>query len=62
MLAADQALELLAQLEQSAGRRSSAVMAALRRPSRDLAREFSRALERAITADQARWRLRPRGL
>ncbi|MBR0871425.1 DNA mismatch repair protein MutS [Bradyrhizobium tropiciagri] len=43
LLAADQALELLAQLD-SPPAEVAAVMAALRRPSRDLAQEFSRAL------------------
>ncbi|WP_338694532.1 DNA mismatch repair protein MutS [Bradyrhizobium sp. 26S5] len=47
ILAADQALELLAQLANPPAE-VSAVMAALQRPSRDLAREFSRALSEQL--------------
>ncbi|MGY3441189.1 MULTISPECIES: DNA mismatch repair protein MutS [unclassified Bradyrhizobium] len=47
ILAADQALELLAQLSDPPAE-VSAVMAALQRPSRDLAREFSRALSEQL--------------
>lgn len=47
LLAADQALELLA-LTDSPPAEVAAVMAALRRPSRDLAREFSRALSEQL--------------
>ncbi|MBR0692188.1 DNA mismatch repair protein MutS [Bradyrhizobium lablabi] len=47
ILAADQALDLLAQLE-SPPAEVMAVMAALRRPSRDLAREFARALSEQL--------------
>ncbi|VIO80832.1 DNA mismatch repair protein MutS [Bradyrhizobium ivorense] len=47
ILAADQALELLA-LTDDPPAEIAAVMAALRRPSRDLAREFSRALSEQL--------------
>ncbi|PDT78316.1 DNA mismatch repair protein MutS [Bradyrhizobium sp. C9] len=47
ILAADQALELLAQLTNPPAEVST-VMAALRRPSRDLAQEFSRALSEQL--------------
>ncbi|UFX45081.1 DNA mismatch repair protein MutS [Bradyrhizobium sp. 41S5] len=47
ILAADQALELLAQLASPPAEVSS-VMAALQRPSRDLAQEFSRALSEQL--------------
>ncbi|WP_050404750.1 DNA mismatch repair protein MutS [Bradyrhizobium embrapense] len=47
ILAADQALELLAQLTNPPAE-VSAVMAALQRPSRDLAREFTRALSEQL--------------
>jgi len=47
ILAADQALELLAQLA-SPPAEISTVMAALQRPSRDLAQEFSRALSEQL--------------
>ncbi|MGF6312006.1 DNA mismatch repair protein MutS [Bradyrhizobium sp. i1.8.4] len=47
ILAADQALELLAQLS-SPPAEVSAVMTALQRPSRDLAQEFSRALSEQL--------------
>ncbi|WP_166301257.1 DNA mismatch repair protein MutS [Bradyrhizobium sp. 2S1] len=47
ILAADQALELLAQLANPPAE-VSAVMAALQRPSRDLAQEFSRALSEQL--------------
>lgn len=47
ILAADQALELLAQLSNPPAEVST-VMAALQRPSRDLAREFSRALSEQL--------------
>ncbi|OKO73176.1 DNA mismatch repair protein MutS [Bradyrhizobium sp. NAS96.2] len=47
ILAADQALELLAQLADPPAEVST-VMAALRRPSRDLAQEFSRALSEQL--------------
>ncbi|KJC51627.1 DNA mismatch repair protein MutS [Bradyrhizobium sp. LTSP885] len=47
ILAADQALELLAQLENPPPELAT-VMAALRRPSRDLAQEFSRALSEQL--------------
>lgn len=47
ILAADQALELLAQLSNPPAEVST-VMAALQRPSRDLAREFTRALSEQL--------------
>ncbi|MCP1828698.1 MULTISPECIES: DNA mismatch repair protein MutS [Bradyrhizobium] len=47
ILAADQALELLAQLSNPPAEVST-VMAALQRPSRDLAQEFSRALDEQL--------------
>ncbi len=47
ILAADQALELLAQLSDPPAEVST-VMASLQRPSRDLAREFSRALSEQL--------------
>ncbi|QPF85284.1 DNA mismatch repair protein MutS [Bradyrhizobium genosp. L] len=47
ILAADQALELLTQLDNPPAE-IGAVMAALQRPSRDLAREFSRALSEQL--------------
>lgn len=47
ILAADQALELLAQLASPAAEVST-VMAALQRPSRDLAQEFTRALSEQL--------------
>ncbi|MFB9266789.1 DNA mismatch repair protein MutS [Bradyrhizobium erythrophlei] len=47
LLAADQALDLLAQLENPPAE-ITAVMAALRRPSRDLAHEFARALSEQL--------------
>ncbi|KJC61471.1 DNA mismatch repair protein MutS [Bradyrhizobium sp. LTSPM299] len=47
ILAADQALELLAQLDNPPAE-VAAVMAALRTPSRDLAQEFSRALSEQL--------------
>src|ERR1700758_91513 len=47
ILAADHALDLLAQLDAPPAEVAS-VMAALRRPSRDLAQEFSRALSEQL--------------
>ena len=47
ILAADQALDLLAQLADPPAEVST-VMAALQRPSRDLAQEFSRALSEQL--------------
>ena len=61
ILAADQALARLARMEHPP-QEIAAVMEALRRPSRELAREFERALAEAIAADQARRRLRARRL
>ena len=61
ILAADQALAQLGELDHPP-QEIAAVMAALRRPSRELAREFERALAEAIAADQARRRFRARRL
>ena len=61
ILAADQALARLGELEHPPSEIAD-VMTALRRPSRTLAREFDRALAELPAADQARRRLRARRL
>ena len=61
ILAADQALARLSELDHPP-QEIADVMEALRRPSRELAREFDARAGRATAADQARRRLRARGL
>ena len=62
ILAADQALARLDAARAIRREEIAAVMAALRRPSRELAREFDARAGRTTAADQARRRLRARGL